>query len=69
MVYRTRRKPTWTWGLEWFPEWVQRSDLDQFDYALVNAHEATHTSFTTHFGVAPAVTHEGRWRLYRLRPS
>jgi hypothetical protein len=69
VVYKTRRKPTWTWGLEWYPERVQRSDLDQFDYAIVNADEATHRSFTIHFEVAPAVTHEGRWRLYRLRPS
>jgi len=68
VVYRTRRKPTWTWGLEWSPGLVQRSDLDQFDYAIVNGDEATHKEFATHFGVAP-VTHQGRWRLYRLRPS
>jgi len=69
VVYKTRRKPTWTWGLEWSAGLVQRSDLEQFDYALVNGDEPTHRRFTSHFGVAPAVTDQGRWRLYRLRSS
>jgi hypothetical protein len=47
---------------------VRRSDLDQFDYVLVNADEMTHERFAARFTVAP-VTAQGRWRLYRLRPA
>jgi len=68
VVYKTRRTPTWTVGLEWYPQRVQRSDLDQFDYALVNADDGTHRRFADYFRVVP-VTDQGRWRLYRLRPS
>jgi hypothetical protein len=68
VVYKTRRQFTWTSGLEWYPGRVRRSDLDQFDYALVNADEMTHERFAARFTVAP-VTAQGRWRLYRLRPA
>lgn len=68
VVYKTRRSPTWTVGLEWFAQRVQRSDLDQFDYALVNADDSTHRRFTDHFRVSP-VTDQGHWRPHRFRPS
>jgi hypothetical protein len=68
VVYKIRRQPTWTSGLEWQAGHVRRSDLDQFDYALVNADEMTHERFAARFAVAP-VTAQGRWRLYRLRPA
>jgi hypothetical protein len=69
VVYKTGRIPTWTNGLDWYPDLVQQSDLEQFDYALVNADDAMHRSFVERFAVAPAVSDQGRWRLYRLRSS
>jgi hypothetical protein len=66
VVFKDRRRLTWTGGLEWYPKLVRRSDLAQFDYALVNADAATHREFAGRFGIT-AVTAEGRWRLYRVR--
>jgi hypothetical protein len=68
VVYRSRPEIRWTRGLEWFSEWLRREDLAHFEYAIVNGHEHTHASFTALSGVTP-MTHEGRWRLYRLGAS
>jgi len=68
VVFRDLGHRRWTLGLEWFAERVLTSDLAFFDYALVNGNEAVHERFTRLFGV-PAMTGQGRWRLYRLEPK
>jgi hypothetical protein len=60
--------PPWTNALEWFPEEVKRSDLQYFDYVLVNALEEDHGTVARQLGLSP-VTAEGRWRLYRVAPG
>lgn len=59
-----RSKRAWTQGLEWHPEWLRRSDLALFDYALVNAGDRQHDALVEDLRLAP-VTSRGRWRLYR----
>lgn len=70
VVYRERRRPPWTPGLEWYAERVQPADLHHFDYALVHGDESVHEITRTRMGLAP-VTSTGSWRLYRAlaRPS
>lgn len=65
VVYRERRRPPWTPGLEWFPERAKNSDLAFFDFALINGDESLHVSLAADPGLRP-VTGQGRWRLYRL---
>jgi hypothetical protein len=68
VVFRDPGDRRWTVGLEWFAEQVLASDLAFFDYALVNGNGAVHERFSRLFGV-PAVTGQGRWRLYRLESN
>jgi hypothetical protein len=66
VVYRTPRRTPWTRGLEWYAERLTPSDLDHFDYALVNADARRHASLATLPELVPS-TLTGRWRLYRIR--
>jgi hypothetical protein len=68
VVHRSRPEIRWTRGLEWFPERLRREDLAHFEYAIVNGHEGTHAWFTALGGMTP-MTHQGRWRLYRVEAS
>jgi hypothetical protein len=68
VVFRSPPEARWTRGLEWFPEWLQPTDLPHFDHALINGEEIIHTRFSALPGVRP-VTREGRWRLYHIEAS
>lgn len=68
VVYKNPRKPPWTVGLEWFPEKVKESDLNYFDFALINGDENIHRVTEQESRLRP-VTREGRWRLYRIVQS
>lgn len=57
----------WTGGLEWFPQRARQSDLDYFDYALIQGSEQLHNAWTSHQRLSP-ITKTGRWRLYRIEP-
>jgi hypothetical protein len=59
-------RPTWTVGLEWYPDRVRPSDFPQFDYALIGARPQMHDKFVQLPGLEPLVD-EGLWRLYRIR--
>jgi hypothetical protein len=57
-------KTPWTQGLEWYPNLVQDSDFDHFDYVLVfgNSEElAAHSS-----RLEPLGSQDQKWRLYRV---
>lgn len=66
VVYKARRRPPWTVGLEWFGEAVQLRDFGYFDYAIVNAHDAQQARVAATPQLVP-VADGGRWRLYRIR--
>jgi len=65
LVVDTRGENPWTQGLEWNPKWVRKSDLEHFDFALVQGDAAAHAKMTT-LGLLEPVTRQGRWRLYRV---
>ena len=64
--YRSPRELTWTPGLEWYPERVQKEDFKAFDVVLVNAKPEVHQRFLAFAPVVPT-TSNGRWRLYTVR--
>jgi hypothetical protein len=69
VVYRGTSHVHWTWGLEWFPKTVRRSDFRQFDFALVGGDEAAHRRMAA-LPELEGVVDDGTWRLYRVvRPS
>ncbi|MFH1115809.1 MAG: hypothetical protein V1792_18015 [Pseudomonadota bacterium] len=68
VVYKTRFRPPWTGGLEWFPRRIRSTDLDYFDFALINATEREHQFWSKQPRLTP-VTANGRWRLYRISPT
>jgi len=69
VVYKKPKPPPWSAGLEWFPERVKESDLNYFDFALINGDEQLHLVTEKQPRLRP-VTREGRWRLYRIvRPK
>lgn len=63
--YKTKRIFPWTPGLEWFPERLRKSDLQHFDYALVNGNAETQKIFLSIERVTP-LKMAGRWHLYKL---
>lgn len=65
VVYKARRRPPWTVGLEWFGEAAQLRDLGYFDYAIVNAYDVQQARLAAIPQLTP-VTDGGRWRLYRV---
>jgi hypothetical protein len=68
VVYRQPIRKPWTLSLEWFAERLKRSDLQYFDYAILNGAERVHDAFASQPELQPA-THAGRWRLYRVNPE
>ncbi len=56
----------WTYGLEWEPGKVRRSDFLNFDYALVNGSKDVQQR-AAKIPVLEQVTKRGSWRLYRVR--
>jgi hypothetical protein len=64
--YAPARPTPWTNGLEWNAEEVIPSDPLYFDYVLVGGKEPVHAKTPAVLPVEP-VTHEGHWRLYRVR--
>ena len=68
VVYKERFIRPWTGGLEWFPDRVKESDLNYFDYALINGTEQIHATATADKRLRP-VTNDGRWRLYKIVPA
>jgi hypothetical protein len=65
VVVREVRESPWTDGLEWYPDRLRRSDLDHFDFVLVNAPAARLEEFPRRAPVEP-VTQTDPWRLYRV---
>jgi len=66
VAFRGGLRPTWTVGLEWYPDRVQPTDFPQFDYALIGGRPQMHDRFGHLPGLEPLVDH-GVWRLYRIR--
>jgi hypothetical protein len=66
VVFKDKSPKPWTHGLEWFPRLVKESDLNYFDYVLINGTEQIHAASATQSRLAP-VTKSGRWRLYRVK--
>ncbi len=68
VAYKAKRAITWTPGLEWYAELVKKSDLESFDFVLVNGDEPAHR-YILSFGGLDALTISGRWRLYRVHKT
>jgi hypothetical protein len=67
VVFRSSQSPRWTPKLYWFPHHLRSTDLDHFDYVIVNGSPREHELFAR-WRVTP-VTTTGRWRLYRVNRS
>ncbi len=67
VVFRSSQPPRWTPKLYWFPNHLRSTDLDHFDYVIVNGSPRVHELFAR-WRVTP-VTTTGRWRLYRVNQS
>jgi hypothetical protein len=65
VAYREPYSPPWTSQLDWYPEWLQKTDLDYFDYVLVNGTSYHHNHRLPRLKLTP-LTETGRWRLYRV---
>jgi hypothetical protein len=63
--YRLMRPKSWTHALLWDGEEARPADALAFDYLLVGGEAPRHEALPGRFPVE-AVTHEGRWRLYRV---
>ncbi len=59
-----KRVRIWTPGLEWYPQRVSPSDINCFDYALINGLDNAHNFFASYSMLMPLTT-TGRWRLYQ----
>ncbi len=66
VVFKDSSPKPWTGGLEWFPRLVKESDLQYFDYALINGTDQMHSVTRAQSRLVP-VTTKGRWRLYRVK--
>jgi hypothetical protein len=67
-VFRKRSEVPWTRSLEWFAERARSTDLEYFDYALLNGAEQVHGAMSGLSLLVPR-TREGRWRLYQVAHS
>lgn len=68
VVYRERRRISWTPALEWLPQNAKRSDFPFFDCSLVNADEQIHAVLNSEPSLKSAAR-QGRWRLYEISVS
>ena len=55
-------------NLTYYSELVSRKDVSYVDYVLVNADDLKHYKVSAFLGITP-ITHEGRWRLYKVGNS
>ena len=65
IAYRTKRNVPWTHKLEWYAERVKKTDLQYFDYVLVNGTQYHHQHLLPRQDLS-VVTDIGRWRLYKV---
>lgn len=65
VAYDPPREHRWKYGLEWFPERAEESDLLAFSYLIVGGGTKTHDRFGS-MSVLEPVTEVGLWRLYRV---
>jgi hypothetical protein len=63
VAYRSTRPRLWTPGLEWLAERAKKSDIEKFDFVLINGTNETHQEIAATTG-ASCLTCIGRWRLY-----
>jgi len=68
VVFRSDRPPPWTPQLYWYPGRLRSTDLEHFDYVIVNGTPDVHEEVVAAGPLAP-VTTTGRWRLYRVEPG
>ena len=65
VVFRSERPTPWTPQLYWFPRRLRATDLDHFDYVIINGAPGEHRAVTTAWRFQPLTT-TGSWRLYRI---
>ena len=65
VVFRSDRPTPWTPRLYWYPDRLRATDLDHFDYVIVNGTPGAHRAAMTAWPFVPLTT-TGRWRLYRV---
>ena len=65
VVFRSDLPPPWTPQLHLFPRHLRSTDLDHFDYVIVNGPPDVHDGLVAAGRLAP-VTTTGPWRLYRV---
>jgi hypothetical protein len=68
VVFRSHAPRPWTPRLYWFPRRLLSTDLEYFDYVIVNGTPDVHEGVVAWRRLAP-VTTTGRWRLYRVEHS
>jgi len=65
VTFKDRSEKPWTRYIEWFPERLKVSDLQYFDYALVNGFDNLHDQIRSQEHFEP-MNKDGRWRLYKI---
>lgn len=65
VAHRSTPHP-WTPRLEFYPQRLQKNDLQYFTHVLIGAPEQLHAKVAQEHGLTP-VTKADRWRLYRTR--
>ena len=65
VVFRSQLPTPWTPQLYWFPRRLRATDLDHFDYVIINGAPGEHRAVTMAWGFQPLTT-TGSWRLYRI---
>lgn len=66
--YKSHESHPWSSGLEWRPYRLRPSDLQYFDFVLVNGDESAHAFFSGNAALT-RVTQTGRWHLYRVQKT
>ena len=67
VAFRNPVSSPWTEKLDWYAEWVKETDVDYFDYVLVNGPPVNHLRWFSR-RLTP-VTEPARWRLYRVQKT
>jgi len=65
VTFKDRSEKPWTRYIEWFPERLKVSDLQYFDYALVDGFDNLHDQIRSQEHFKP-MNKDGRWRLYKI---
>lgn len=66
--YKSHEPHPWSSGLEWRPDRLRPSDLQYFDFVLVNGDEPAQALFSGNPALT-RVTQTGHWRLYRIKKT